>query len=453
MKKIRFITVCMLFAIVFWHAPVHAQNEPPTEDSPEASTEAESIESGTGALETETESNAFDESLEEFPGFKKFYKNSQVTVVPIPVFATQPDEGQTYGVMPTILITNKSGSRMKTIISPQIAYNTLTRVMGTAAILVYPSKNSTLSVFGGAAERFYQEYEVIYSDQKAFNGDFYINVASRFYRNPFGRFFGLGPTSTKASKAYFTANTYLAETTIGYNILPQLRVSSIEHFYYQSLRNPLPGKNPDIITAFGNSNDVANGRNLTNSVALSYNSNRFNSTAIPFSKTEASGAFLFSNKKLGSDFNFTGTDWMVKQTLSYGPKRWFSTIIRFHYRQVFGSTLPFFELPSLGGANELRGYTAGRFVDKGMGILQIEQRNHIAHIDFFHRAAGDLYIDPFFEVGQVFHETSDFAWNNLQPVGGLGFRFYIPPGMLARVDVGFSREENFQVFTVLNYPF
>jgi hypothetical protein len=29
----------------------------------------------------------------------------------------------------------------------------------------------------------------------------------------------------------------------------------------------------------------------------------------------------------------------------------------------------------------------------------------------------------------------------------------IPPGMLARVDVGFSREEYFQVYTLLNYPF
>ncbi len=394
-----------------------------------------------------------DESLESFPGFRKFYKNSQLTIVPIPIFATMPDEGQTYGLMPTFLVTSLGGRVMKTIVSPMVGYNSIIKTMGGATVLFYPSKNATLTLFAGAAQQFYQEYELIFSNEKALDGKFFINAYSRFYNDPYGRFFGLGPNSTKAAKAYYTASTYLATVTAGYNFTPHFRFGITERYYDVDLKEPIDGKSPSITTVFGSGSGVADSRNLTSTFKLSFDSNAFYNPAIPLSKTEASAAFLFSAVGAGSKSSFTGVDVQAKETLSYGHQRRFSTVLRLHARRLFGGTIPFFEMPSLGGPNELRGYTAGRFVDKGAAILQLEQRTHIAHINFFNRAAGDFYIDPFFEVGQVFSKPSDIRWENLQPTGGLGFRIQIPPGMVARVDVGFSREENLQVYTLLNYPF
>lgn len=394
-----------------------------------------------------------DETLENFPGFRKFYKNSQLTIVPIPVFATMPDEGQTYGLMPTLLISSQSGKSMRSIISPMIGYNSIIKTMGSTAMLFFPSKSTTLSLFGGAAQEFYQEYEAIFTDKKAFNGDFFFELYSRYYNNPFGRFFGLGPTSPKTAKSYFTANTYMASVNIAYNFIPQLRLGLLEKFYYVNLRSPLSGKLPDTQTAFGPGQGVFDNSNLTHSIYLSFNTHGFNATDIPFSTTEGSTSFFFSSVGMGSESSYSGIDFVTKQAFAYGPQRAFSTVLRLHYKQLVGDGTPFYEMPNLGGPNELRGYTAGRFVDKGAIIFQLEQRNRVAHINFFNRAAGDFYIDPFFEVGQVFHTSDNLTWNNLQPVGGLGFRVDIKPSLIARVDVGFSREENFQVFTVLNYPF
>lgn len=394
-----------------------------------------------------------DESLETFPGFRKFYKNSQLTIVPIPVFSTMPDEGQTYGLMPTVLVSSKSGQSMRTIISPLVGYNSIIKTMGTVAVLLFPSKSATLSLFAGAAQEFYQEYELIFTDKMAFNGDFFFEATSRFYNNPFGRFFGLGPASPKTAKAYFTANTYLASVNVAYNFTPRWRLGLLEKFYYVNLDTPLPGKLPDLQTVYGPAQGVFDNHNLSNSLYVTFNSHGFNATDVPFSLTEGSGSFFFSTVGMGSESSYAGTDWAIKQVFAYGPKRLFSTVLRLHYKQLAGDGTPFYEMPTLGGPNELRGYTAGRFVDKGAAIFQLEQRNHVAHINFFKRAEGEFFIDPFFEVGQVFHTSADFTWDNLQPVGGIGFRVDIRPSLIARVDVGFSREENFQVFTVLNYPF
>jgi hypothetical protein len=394
-----------------------------------------------------------DESLETFPGFRKFYKNSQLTIVPIPVFSTQPDEGQTYGLMPTLLISNKSTQAMRSIISPMIGYNSIIKTMGSTAALFFPTKHATLSLFAGAAQEFYQEYEVIFTDKKAFNGDFFFEATSRYYNNPFGRFFGLGPTTPKTAKAYFTASTYLASVNVAYNFSSQFRLGVLEKFYYVDLKNPLPGKGPDVQTVFGPAQGVFDNHNLTSSLYASFNSHGFNATDIPFSRTESTAAFFFSGVGMGSESSYSGADWVTKQTFAYGPQHKFSTVLRIHYKQLAGSGTPFYEMPSLGGPNELRGYTAGRFVDKGAAIFQLEQRNRVTHINFFNRATGDFYIDPFFEVGQVFHAWNNISWGNLQPVGGIGFRIDVEPSLIARVDVGFSREENFQVFTVLNYPF
>ncbi len=395
----------------------------------------------------------FGHAVEEFPGFKKFYKNSQSTLIPVPVFSTMPDEGQTYGIMPTMIITSKDGRDMKTIISPMGGYNSVIGTMGTMAILFYPTTNSTLSLFAGAAQKYYQEYELIYGDKRSIDGRFFYEVSGRFYRNPYGRFFGLGPNSPVSAKTFYSASTFQGRITGGYNFTDQFRAALTERYYYVNLMDPIAGRTPNTLAVYGPSQGVEDSRNLTNMMTVSFNSNGFNNETIPFSQAEAGGSFLFSSYGMGSKSSFTGTDWVAKEALSYGARRLFSTVLRIHYHQVFGDYIPFFEMPSLGGPNELRGYTEGRFVDKGAAIFQLEQRTHIAHINFFKRAAGDFYIDPFFELGEVFHSASNIALRNLQPVGGVGFRFIIPPSMIARVDVGFSREENFQVFTTLNYPF
>lgn len=394
-----------------------------------------------------------DEALENFPGFRRFYKNSQLTIVPVPIFSTMPDEGQTYGLMPTFLVTSPGGRNMKTIIAPIIGYNSIIKTMGGSTLLFYPSKNAMLSLYAGAAQRFYQEYELIFNNEKALDGKTFFNAYLRFYNDPYGRFFGLGPASARGNKAYYTATTYLVTLTAGYHFAPWLRLGITERFYDVDLKGSIGGKVPDITSVYGPANGVEDSRNLTNMFHLSVNSNGFYNPETPFSNIEAQGAFFFSAAGMGSQSSFTGVDLRAKETLSYGHGRKFATVLRLHVRRLFGGAIPFFEMPSLGGPSELRGYTAGRFVDKGSAIFQLEQRNHIAHVNFFNRAAGDFYIDPFFEVGQVFNRPSDIRWGNLQPTGGVGFRFLIPPGMLARVDVGFSREENFQVYTLLNYPF
>jgi hypothetical protein len=61
-------------------------------------------------------------------------------------------------------------------------------------------------------------------------------------------------------------------------------------------------------------------------------------------------------------------------------------------------------------------------------------------------------MDPFVEVGGVFHHANNLGQSKFRGDGGIGFRFLVPPNVVARVDVA-AGDEGYNVYTQLNYPF
>ena len=99
----------------------------------------------------------------------------------------------------------------------------------------------------------------------------------------------------------------------------------------------------------------------------------------------------------------------------------------------------------------MRGFGSGRFVDKNSFFASAEFRTRVYDRQIFGVNA-ELELAPFIDFGQVFESSRRSPFNDLHPVGGLGFRGVVRPQVVGFVDVGLG-EQGVAAFTGLEYPF
>ncbi|MEO8593542.1 MAG: BamA/TamA family outer membrane protein [Candidatus Solibacter sp.] len=108
-----------------------------------------------------------------------------------------------------------------------------------------------------------------------------------------------------------------------------------------------------------------------------------------------------------------------------------------------GQTLPFYMQPSLGGAEDLRGYRPYRFRGDNLFLASAEYRWEVF---------SGLDMALFGDAGQVFNHKSELRIANMQSDIGFGFRFNQRNKTFLRLDVAFSHE-GFQVWLKFNNVF
>lgn len=96
-----------------------------------------------------------------------------------------------------------------------------------------------------------------------------------------------------------------------------------------------------------------------------------------------------------------------------------------------GKDIPFYELPSLGNADDLRGFGTDRFRDAGSLLFTLEYRYPMW--DF-----ADVVF--FLDEGQVFNEYSDIGIKDFHSSYGFGFHLISSKGFALRSEFAFSRE-------------
>lgn len=127
---------------------------------------------------------------------------------------------------------------------------------------------------------------------------------------------------------------------------------------------------------------------------------------------------------------------------------------------------PFWEMASLGGGDDMRGYFLDRFVGKSKVIAGAEYRLKIFDFNFFD--IWEVKIDGvgFGDAGRVFLTSDQMAaafgkdetdlpklHDTIRASYGGGVRFALGEATIARVDVGFSPEETGLVYLVFGHTF
>jgi hypothetical protein len=108
-----------------------------------------------------------------------------------------------------------------------------------------------------------------------------------------------------------------------------------------------------------------------------------------------------------------------------------------------GQVVPFYLQPTLGGADDLRGFRQFRYYDNDSLLINAEYRWEVAPM---------LDMAGFADAGKVFPRPGDISLAHLQTDAGFGLRFKSRGAVVFRIDTGFSRE-GVQIWFKFSPPF
>ncbi|MBI4367090.1 MAG: hypothetical protein HY543_09755 [Deltaproteobacteria bacterium] len=373
-------------------------------------------------------------------------RSARYRFIPLPVIATDPAEGQTYGALP-VLIALDDREEILGIFAAAGTYNTVVGFGGFATWMLTPSAREELRLFGGGSQRFYREGSVDYFNHRGLDGRLQGQTHFLYITDPFERFFGFGPGAPKAAESNFTSQWFRGWGELNYAFRP--RLAAVLQMDWAKLRiDPRALQNLlDTATAYGALPEVTGAHHLIYRAGCRWESrdNQF----FPTRGVQAQFLGIASHAVTGPAQPFGGYEARVK--FAWQPHARFTTVGNGRWQQLFGARIPFALQSSLGGEKELRGFVARRFTDRHAVSLDLEERILVKEWHFMGTDVA-FSIDPFFSVGQVFRGGDDLRLRNVEPAGGVGFRMRAMPSVLGRVDVGYSRD-GFAVYTTLDYPF
>ena len=382
------------------------------------------------------------------------------SIIPIPEIITDPNEGNTIGLLGVVLFTDEK-DEIRYMLAPDLRYNKTKGVFPTFRLFGYPTPQRRYSVVLGKSTTKDEDYELEFTDRSFWDGRAFVIASFLHERDSTERFFGLGNDTPESAESNYTDNDTLAQATPGVWLLPFVNVSyrmrirrySVEHGQVDKC-GPSNGPCPFIGAADAppETRDPRfreSGVFWAHQVALTYDSR--DSTDIP---THGALALIYSelaSQALGSRNSFVkfGGEWRDFIPLRKGNP---ILALRALLNYVSGDKdTPFWEQSSLGGRRTLRGFGSHRFIDFNRSLATAELRTRVWQRKLFGVRA-ELELAPFVEAGQVFRRVTESPIADLHWVYGLGFRGVVRPQIVGFVDIG-KGAEGTAVFTGIDYPF
>ena len=286
-----------------------------------------------------------------------------------------------------------------------------------------------------------------------------------YYLSPDKQFFGLGNNHARSPLSEHAIQRQRALATYAWHLTDDLVVAASAGPRQTRVARSTDRSLPATADSFPRLTGISGGK--TNPVIASFIYNDRTSVTRPTLGWSAIGTVEHVNANLGNDFHFT------RYTLdaSYlhpveSRRRIFGVHLGGEYVAGDARQIPFFELASLGGADDMRGFFPDRFLGTSRVVANAEYRDELAAFNFMD--LWDVQIDGvvFGDAGQVYISDNDLT-REFRPRGvrlpGVfgGFRYSYGPGLrialgealVARLDVGFSNEQTGLVYLVFGHTF
>jgi hypothetical protein len=369
-------------------------------------------------------------------------------VVRLPVIDTDPNRGTTYGVMPIWVLQEKNSDRIEYIHAPSLTYNKTFLWIPTYRFYYYPTNKSWLLLRGSASQQKERELMGHYNNNDFLGRNIDFETKLQFNVDGAKRFYGFGPDSPKRAETNYFED-YIQ--VFGRGAIPVVEGSHWKgHLGMNVLAFKLhPGRTPNLTPI-----DVEHPgvrplhRQQSNEMTagILYDSRDHAIT------TERGEYFsLYAGKAVRDflsayDYSRYGGDGRI-----FHPwKKGHVTAAQVAYEQL-NNTAPFWLMPSLGGKYSLRAYGEGRYVARGVAVVNVEHR-----ITFWEaKLAGvttSFEVAPFTGVGSAFHSPRDAQSKHLRPVVGGAIRAVARPQVVGSIDVGYG-QEGAKIFVDINYSF
>jgi hypothetical protein len=377
-------------------------------------------------------------------------------LIPLPMYATTPNEGSTYGVLPVFLRTSATGNggpasdsdtdtgAVYSITAPSISWNAAAGVNGTFRYFRYINPVQTWSLIAAVSTHINRTLWFTYDNLTREPHDRTLDAVVMVRRNLFFRYFGLGPDTPKSGESSYTRLTATANGRWGYNFTPDLNLGA-----YGEVRADQPERHavfnlPLTQNAYPDAPGI-NGASIGRvGLTLRFDTRVNGDYAERGLNSELAAYLAHGISGVGFFGQFT---WQARVLVPQYP--WLQLAARSYWTQLVGSGIPFYYRASLGGEFLLRGYPDDRFIAMGAWEGEVEERIRFLQTHFFDVTA-DWRVDPFVDIGQVYDQADIFS--HVRIAGGLGLRAFIHPNVLGRIDVAYG-DEGLRVYVMLGYPY
>jgi len=366
-------------------------------------------------------------------------------LIPLPVYATEPNEGSTYGAMPIFLRVCNATGRTESITAPSFTFNAIIDATATVRYYGYPSDTQSLTVIASLSTRINSNVLLRLADLPREAGLFTRDIELRWERSVFYRFFGFGPDTDASEETGYTRLRAHANLRGGLNLGRGWNAGVSLQLHRDDVQDMgVPGL---LLSrhAFPTAPGMQGATTFGQTVELAYEDRP---------SGEYSSRGKFADLGIGIVEGLAGSPSFARGRLrltGLAPEFDFLSLAG-HFEASFVTTAnaPFYDQSSLGGSFLLRGFTENRFVDRGAWTLEAEQRLRFLQTRIFGVTA-DWRVDPFVGVGQVFRSI-DQVLSRPRPTAGVGFRAFVHPNVLGRVDVA-TGGEGLKVYVEIGYPY
>jgi outer membrane protein assembly factor BamA len=368
------------------------------------------------------------------------------TLVPLPIFTTDPNERQTYGALLAIIDAEQGAFR--SLLVPYVTYNPL---LGAAGSVHYERFFVDQAKFDTDVSQSTQNqafYRLRYADLKLRDPRYLFEGFGVYENDRTARFFGIGANSREPDEANYTLRQVGGEVTFGRRLLPELIASLTERLRHVTIRRGAVDSLPFLKDVFTGVPGDDGSFVWAHRLALTYDTR--NSLVAPTRGSFGQVFLEVADEAIGSEASFVRYGLQGRWVWPHLGER-LVLALRGLLERVDGSDIPFFELSELGGDETLRGFGENRFLDEGRVLFNAEERIKVYQITYGD-VRTDIELAVFTDVGRVFHNFNDLGSGKIQAVVGGGIRFLAASQIVAKIDVGVG-SEGLTVFTGLDYPF
>lgn len=370
------------------------------------------------------------------------------SIFPIPTVSTSKNDGNDAGLIVPILVTEPDGE-LRYIYAPMLIHNSYLGARATMNVFRYDPGGRQMKFQASWTEDIERKLVFSYENPAFGNGRYTLNFGGAFFKNATSRFFGISQDTEESAQSNYTAREVRANWKLGAYLNEVTQVALGQRYREVRVQRggvpefPYAGQEFHFVS--GMQGAAIYGHRLT------FHYDTRDNLITPTAGTQVTAyAELNQNFRNGTNPLYARYELEVKKLFPSESKRMI-LVVRADIQTTFGFSVPFYERSSLGGQNNLRGYGVDRFIDDHMIVFNIEQRIHLLRMRVANVMA-EFEIAPFVDMGKVFNTFQRDQFTNYKITPGIGFRGIVRPGVLGRVDYGFSKEGG-AVFAGLDYPF
>jgi outer membrane protein assembly factor BamA len=372
---------------------------------------------------------------------------------PMPAFSSDKNSGLTWGLLGAAMFTNEEGIQ-DGLFTAMIAHQHLAGWNGELSYRYLPNPGAVMGVEAYQAERIESTVHLFFEDPR-WKDLYHARLEFLEHRTGSDHFFGRGDDPPHRDESVRTSNEYRAEARFGPRLTEIWDVEGTFRWRHFRVGDSLITDLPQMTELYPNEPGIEGGQVFAAGIRIVGDSR--NSVTTPTIGTYA--VVYFENVHdvaPGGTHPFWNCGASQTTLWPMDEDNAFVTVVNSALQFSVGDTLPFWELPTLGGPDTLRSYNGGRFTNKYSILVNLEERIRVMKASLF-GVSGEIQVAPFFDAGKVYDSADDLVGRGLLQSfhysTGIGFRGVVPPSFVGRLDIGFGGREGVGLTIGLDYPF